>query len=63
MAQERQDDVTPEERVRRAHAQKNAAKADGVEVDRVVSRLRRHLEENQFVDRLYQQLMNSRREA
>ena len=63
MAYERQDDATPEERVRRAHAQKKDARDGRPEVDRVVARLKRHLDENHFVERLYQQLNTSRREA
>ena len=58
---DRQDGVTPEERLQVAHAQKKAAAAHRPVVERVVKRLAKHLEDNHFVDRLYEQLDSSRR--
>jgi hypothetical protein len=60
---ERQDDITPEERVRRAKTQGEDAASCRSEVDSLVARLRRHLAENHFADRLYEQLNTSRRRA
>lgn len=60
---DRQDDLTPEQRVRRAEAQQQDAAARRPEVERLFNRLRRHLEENHFADRLYQQMSASRRQA
>ena len=63
MGREYQDGATPEERVRRAHAQKKEARERRPEVDRIVARLTRHLEENHFAERFIQQLNSSRRHA
>lgn len=60
---DRQDDLTPAERVRRAKTERAKSTAEGQKVDSVVERLRKHLEENHFVDRLYEQLISSRRHA
>lgn len=60
---DRQDDLTPEQRVRRAQAQKREAADHRPEVDSLVARLKRHLDENHFAERLYQQMHSSRREA
>lgn len=60
---ERQEDLTPEERVRRARKQGEDAASRRSEVDSLVAKLRRHLVENNFADRLYEQLDSSRRRA
>lgn len=60
---DRQDDITPEERVRQARKQRTDAEAERGGVDRLVERLKRHLAENSFADRLYEQLLASRRHA
>lgn len=58
---ERYDDVTPEERVRRARRERDQAALERHAVDSVVDKLRRHLEDNNFAERLYAQLIASRR--
>jgi len=60
---DRQDDLTPAERVRRARTERAEVAAEGQEVDTIVDKLRRHLAENNFAERLYEQLTASRRHA
>jgi hypothetical protein len=60
---DRQDDPTPEERVRRARQERDDTAASRDEVDSLVDRLKKHLAENHFADRLYEQLRASRRHA
>jgi hypothetical protein len=55
------DDITPDERLRRAEEEKRDAAAHRPAVDSLFGRLRQHLEENHFVDRLYEQIDASRR--
>jgi len=60
---ERRDDSTPEERVRRARRQRAQAAEERGSVDRLVDRLQEHLAENNFAQRLYEQLDATRRHA
>jgi hypothetical protein len=60
---ERRDDLTPEERVRRARKQRAQAAAEHGLVDKLVSRLQEHLSENNFAQRLYDELDATRRHA
>jgi len=60
---ERQEDLSPEERVQRARKQREDAAAARGAVDRIVDQLRKHLAENHFADRLYEQLRSTRRHA
>jgi hypothetical protein len=60
---ERQDDLTPEQRLRRAQAQKRDAAAHRPAVDSLFRRLRKHLDENHFAERFYAQLDATRRET
>lgn len=60
---ERRDDLTPEERVRRARKQRADAAAERGAVDKLVDRLKQHLVENNFAARLYEQLDSTRRHA
>ena len=55
------DDITPDERLRRAEAEKRDAVAHRSVVDSLFGRLKRHLEDNHFVDRIYEQIDASRR--
>lgn len=57
----RQDDFTPEDRLRRVEAQQQDVEAHRSVVDGLFARLKRHLEENHFADRLYDQIDASRR--
>jgi hypothetical protein len=57
----RQDDITPDERLRRAEEEKRDAAAHWSTVDSLFGRLKRHLDENHFVDRIYEQIDASRR--
>lgn len=58
-----QPSPTPEERVTRAQKQKREAADERPAVDSLVAKLKRHLEENHFAERLYQQMSASRRHA
>jgi hypothetical protein len=60
---ERQGDLTPEERVSQARTERDEAAAEGRSVDSIVRKLHRHLEENHFAERFYQQLAATRRHA
>jgi hypothetical protein len=52
-----------ESALKRSEEQLRAAKAEKPRVDSMVAKLRRHLDENGFAERLYQQMMASRRET
>lgn len=55
------DDLTPEQRIQRAEEQKREAERSRPKVDHLYRRLRRHLEENHFVERLVADLDHMRR--
>jgi DNA-binding SARP family transcriptional activator len=55
-------DADLDARVRRSHERLRHAQADKPRVDSLAARLRRHFEENSFGERLYEQMMTSRRE-
>lgn len=55
------DRAVADEAVRRAEAQRQEARRARPRVDRLADELDRHLRENQFADRLYRQMIESRR--
>lgn len=54
---------TPEEYARRSHEQRMRAQAERGPVDRLVTRLSQHLQENSFAERLIEQIVASRRQT
>lgn len=56
------EDAELDARVQRSRERLREAQADKPRVDSLAARLRRHFEENSFADRLYEQMMTSRRE-
>ncbi|MGW3992345.1 DUF7620 family protein [Amycolatopsis sp. NPDC004772] len=57
------DELTPEARVRHAKLQRDEVAEGRPRVDALVAKLKRHLDENHFVERLYEQLTATRRNA
>lgn len=55
--------ILPEERLRRAREQKRKAIEERPRVESLVTRLKGHWKDNHFVERLLQQLDDTRRQA